>query len=377
MRSRPAERAAACLALVLLATALGSCTAAQRGSGPEGAAPPTAATATATATRAPGSPVSGATSRPPPGPDSPVVLLVSVDGLNPDALTALGPERVPAFTELATGGASTLNARASYEATVTLPNHTSMLTGRTIGGPDGSSVMVNSDPGGTLRDLHGSYVPGVFDVAHDHGQSTAFFAEKSKFAFLMRSWDARHGAPDRVGDDDGRDKVDVSAIGPAAQLLQQVESTLARRRTQLVFLHVAAPDTAGHAHGFMSSAYLDAVVAADREIGAILDLVRSRPALVRTVTVVVTADHGGIGPGHRFARVPGNYTIPFFVWGHATEQGADIYALNSASRRDPGATRPSYDGVQPVRNRDAASLALDLLGLPLLPGTTSPLRVSR
>jgi hypothetical protein len=303
------------------------------------------------------------------------VVIISVDGLNPDALTTLGTSRLPAFAELMAHGASTLNARSSYEATVTLPNHTSLLTGRTIAGPGGSSVMVNNDPGGTLLTMHGSYVPGVFDPAHDHGLRTGFFAEKSKFNFLLRSWDAEHGAPDAVGKDDGPDKVDVSDVAPATRLLPQVVAALNAQSAQLVFLHIAAPDTAGHARGFMSAAYLDAVVAADAEIGKILDLVRSRPALTRSVPVVVTADHGGVPPGHRFADVLGNYRIPFFVWGRGVRPGSDLYRLNAGTRLDPGTGRPAYDGPQPIRNRDGTSLALELLGLPALPGTTSPLAV--
>lgn len=304
-----------------------------------------------------------------------MVVIVSVDGLNPDALRALGPSRVPAFSELAAEGASTLNARASYEATVTLPNHTSMLTGRTIDGRDGASVRFNSDNGSTLAEVHGSYVPGVFDVAHDAGLGTAFFAEKDKFNFLLRSWDATHGAPDAVGADDGPAKLDEHAIAPAASLLPQVTATLSEHRAGLVFLHVAAPDSAGHAHGFMGPAYLDAVVAADREVGELLALVRSRPDLRRSVTLIVTADHGGVPPGHATRTVLGNYRIPFYVWGRGVRPGSDLYALNAGVRRDPAAGRPSYAGVQPIRNRDAASLALDLLGLPGLPDTTSPLRL--
>jgi predicted AlkP superfamily pyrophosphatase or phosphodiesterase len=301
--------------------------------------------------------------------------VVSVDGLNPDAITTLGQSRLPALTELAAEGASTLNARSSYEATVTLPNHTSILTGRTIAGPEGSSVTVNNDPGGTLENLHGSYVPGVFDVAHDHGFGTGFFAEKTKFNFLLRSWDAQHGAPDIVGEDNGSDKVDAGDVAPATRLLPQLSAALTDQSAQLLFLHIAAPDTAGHAQGFMSAAYLEAVVDADAEIGEILDLVRARPALQRSVTIVVTADHGGVPPGHRFVSVLGNYRIPFFVWGRGVRPGSDLYRLNAGARLDPGTARPAYRGSQPVRNRDAASLALDLLGLPALPGTTTPLRV--
>ena len=37
-----------------------------------------------------------------------------------------------------------------------------------------------------------TYVPGVFDVVHDGGRSTGFYATKDKFNFLIRSWNANN-----------------------------------------------------------------------------------------------------------------------------------------------------------------------------------------
>ena len=51
----------------------------------------------------------------------------------------------------------------------------------------------------------------IFDVVHDHGGSTALYATKHKFQFYVRSWNV-HGAPDRVGSDDGRAKIDNVVI---------------------------------------------------------------------------------------------------------------------------------------------------------------------
>jgi len=76
-------------------------------------------------------------SRPAPAaaaPGAPVtrVLAVSIDGLRSSAITQLGRAGTPTLHRLMTQGASTLNARTEREMTVTLPNHTGMVTGRRI-----------------------------------------------------------------------------------------------------------------------------------------------------------------------------------------------------------------------------------------------------
>lgn len=298
----------------------------------------------------------------------PVVLVISVDGLHPDAIGMLGRSGAPALHRLLSEGASTLNARTAVESTRTLPNHTGMLTGRGVDGRRGHGVTFNDDDGETLEDTHGSYVPGMFDVAHDRGLQTAFFAEKDKFHYLLRSWDEKHGRKDVTGSDHGRDKTDVDRIGDARQIVAAVEQTLLDGRTDLIFLHLSAPDRAGHDAGWLSDRYLAAVQSADASIGAILAVVDAHPRLRGRVTVVATADHGGT-PGatkHNAEDDLANHRIPFIAWGRGVEPGTDLYAMN-AGRRDPEDGRPGYAGPQPIRNLDVAGAALRLLGLPQLP----------
>src|SRR5436190_1290294 len=60
------------------------------------------------------------------------VVVISVDGLNPTALTRLGRAKTPTYHRLIDEGASTLNARTEVEKTITLPNHAGMVTSRRI-----------------------------------------------------------------------------------------------------------------------------------------------------------------------------------------------------------------------------------------------------
>ena len=134
-------------------------------------------------------------------------------------------------------------------------------------------------------------------------------------------------------------------------------------------LHLPSPDAVGHAQGYMSPAYLDAVTATDRLIGRLLDAIAARPSLAASTVVVVTSDHGGLGLSHSDATRAVNYTIPFFVWGRGIRAGADLYALNP-DRANPGTSRPTYAvAVQPIRNAEAGNLVTELLGLRAIPGS--------
>ena len=90
--------------------------------------------------------------------------------------------------------------------------------------------------------------------------------------------------------------------------------------------------------------------------------------------VVVTADHGGLGPSHLDPRRFANFRVPFLVWGAGVAAGADLYAINP-TYADPGKARVGYDAaLQPVRNGDVGNLVLDVLGLPPIPQQRARLR---
>lgn len=119
------------------------------------------------------------------------VIAVSIDGLNPAALSTLGPEGTPTLHRLIDDGASTLNARTEREQTDTLPNHTGMVTGRWIAAAKGGhGVTWNDDrmrpP--TVHEAAGQTVASVFNVVRRAELSTAVFAGKQKFSLFERSW---------------------------------------------------------------------------------------------------------------------------------------------------------------------------------------------
>jgi hypothetical protein len=318
------------------------------------------------------------------------VIHISVDGANAILLADLlaGDSRgeYPNLVRMIDEGASTLNARTDFTHTNTLPNHTSQITGRPVTRPAGQAKTVhhgytqNSTPG--LGDtLHNSgnpnvsYIASVFDVVHDHGLSTALYASKKKFMLFDQSYD--DDAPDLVGPDDGADKIDTyfqwpsGSPGNAAEMHARFLADMAVERFNYVFLHYRDPDSAGHGRGWGSPAWKASIAAIDGYVGDILALVEGDAELAGRTAILLTSDHGGRGTEHGESSNPYVYTIPFLVWGPGVPAGTDLYTLNAATRLDPGTGRPDYDAPrQPIRNGDSGNLALSLLGLPAVPGSS-------
>jgi hypothetical protein len=307
-------------------------------------------------------------------------LLISVDGLRSDALIAGPADDLPNFQRLRRG-ASTLNARTDPDWTVTLPNHTAMITGRFVEGETGHAWTKNdeADRGETLHKNKGAYIAGIFDVAHDRGFFTGLYAGKKKFAIYDESWDELSGAPDTTGPDDGKRKIDQWDFrDKSADLADDVITALTTKtKRKLLFVHFAVTDLTGHAYGWdltKGSRYSKAVAEVDRELGRILDAIEQTESLRGKTAIVLTADHGGGAPfrSHDQPHMWVDYIIPFVVWTSREDTPRDLYAINAATRRDPGLSRPRRDdaGLPPIRNGDAGNLVLTLLGLPAIPGST-------
>ena len=307
------------------------------------------------------------------------VIQISVDGLGSAWLEPLlKAGELPNFARLEREGASTHNARTDYDMTITLPNHTCMVTGRPVQDRSignravaGHVWKLNGDD--QPENLHGnrhSYIASAFDVAHDHGLRTALLATKTKFKIYDNSYDGSSGASDTTGIDNGRDKIDFYLISEANSptLLTALLGMMKSEPANYAFVHFHDADQAGHKHNWGSPEYNAAVKAVDGYLGAILDLVTTDPQLRGKTVVIVSADHGGSGNNHGENANPLNYTIPFFVWGAGVEQAKDLYALNPQARKDPGTGRPDYtEEPQPIRNGDGGNLAMSLLGLPAIP----------
>lgn len=253
----------------------------------------------------------------------PRVILISVDGLRPDAITA---ETAPNMAALRDAGAHAERALNDLPS-VTLPNHTSMLTGVSS---EVHGVLVNTTiPGHTKT-------PTVFHFTHNAGLRCAFFATKEKLNYLA--------PPDDVETTFN----DADMAKTTSELLTQLSAT----GPDLIFLHLREPDSTGHAKKWMSPEYLEAVGRSDEQIGRIREAVGAdlSDGAGRPTYIIITADHGGDGLSHA-VNIEQNRRIPWIVAGPGIAAGRTL--------------------TQDVTTLDTAPTVLFLLGIPTpanLPG---------
>ena len=259
---------------------------------------------------------SGPPAAPPkPLPDASIsrhVVVVSVDGLRPDAINAYGASTLQ---RLIREGSYTL-AASTIHPSKTLPSHTSMLTGQP---PERHGVLWNNV---TSADTDAIELPNIFSVARAHGYSTAAFFSKAKFQPLQLEGTLDYSqAP---GGWFGR--------WSSERTIRDVANYLERARPNVLFVHLTDPDAAGHRDGWMSDEYGRAVASADAAITRLLDL--SAQAFGNgNFSLIVTADHGGHDKNHG-SRDPLDVTIPWIAWGKGVKQGAletHVQTMDTAS----------------------------------------------
>ncbi len=250
------------------------------------------------------------------------VLVVSVDGLRPDAL---GATHTPTLHRMMETGSYSLSANTIMPSN-TLPSHTSMLTGEP---PERHGVSWNNVPAAKFDTVE---VPTIFGVARANGYRTAAFFSKSKFHTLQRAGTLDYSqAP---GGWFGK--------WSSKRTVADVEGYLEEARPNLLFVHLSDPDTAGHDSGWMSSEYRSAVAVADGAVARLL-AAADKAYGAGNFSVIVSADHGGHGKGHGSDN-PLDVTIPWIVWG----RGVKSAELKTVA----------------IQTMDTASTALWLLGLP-------------
>ena len=237
-------------------------------------------------------PTASQTASPTPGPIVRRVLILSIDGLRPDAIS-LAP--MPNLQALMLTGAYTLTAQTIFPS-VTLPAHTSMLTGLC---PSKHGVDWND----YLPDKGYAKGVGLFNLAHAAGLKTVMFVGKEKLRQITEPAN-----------------VDIF------RYINDRDVVIAQRITEefpvdfgLMFVHFATPDAMGHVYGWMSPQYISVVQRADEALGTILKALDDH-GLRQETLIIVTADHGGHAQTHG-SRMPEDMTIPWVISGPGVRPG--------------------------------------------------------
>jgi predicted AlkP superfamily pyrophosphatase or phosphodiesterase len=249
------------------------------------------------------------------------VVIISVDGLRPDAI---GKFAAPTIQRLMREGSYAPDAQTVLPST-TLPSHTSMLTGVD---PDAHGITWNTDEPdrGYVR------VPTVFGLARAAGFRTSAFFGKSKLNHIHSP-----ATLDYVHALDGQ----LPWRRSGERTARLVGEHLEQARPNVLFVHLIDTDYAGHLFGWMGRFYGQAVRDADAAVAALL--VHADAHFGRgQYTVILTADHGGHARTHG-TDAPEDTTIPWIVWGEGVRAGTQL--------------------PFGIRTTDTAATALWLLGL--------------
>jgi predicted AlkP superfamily pyrophosphatase or phosphodiesterase len=256
------------------------------------------------------------------------VFIVSFDQGNPELIRT---NDLPTFHQMATEGAHTWNAYTIVPS-LTLPSHTSMLTGV---GPQVHQILWND-----YRPTNGVVkIPTIFSLAKERGLKTAMFVGKEKFKHLELP-----GTIDTLvwpqPDDD------------AKSVAKAFAAEFEKSKPNLTFIHFRDPDTVGHKTGAYSPEKIQALKDCDEALQTIQEAVAAAGVLKDSV-FILTADHGSHDSKNREGKTIGSHSdarpedvlIPWVAWGKGVKKDFTITA--------------------PVLQYDTAATALLLLKVPL------------
>jgi arylsulfatase A-like enzyme len=255
-----------------------------------------------------------ATPEPAPPPNVERVIVISLDGTRPDAVQQAN---TPTLHRLAEEGAVDWEAM-TVNPSVTLPAHTSMLTGLSV-----------EEHGVTFNDMStGCAViePLTFvSIAADAGYKAAMVVGKEKFCIY-----------------DQRETVDYTFATEGDRSVVDRVIELLDDGTQVIFAHFPNPDFFGHGEGWMSEIYINELNSTDFQVGRIVDELERLDILDQTL-IIITADHGGHDTTHG-TTMPEDMHIPWIIFGAGVRSGTLLHGITNA---------------------DAAATALWALGLPI------------
>ncbi len=222
------------------------------------------------------------------------VLLISIDGMRPDALhnTEYGKylESVCSYS---------LNAKTVYPS-ITLPCHMSMF--HSVEPADHGVIENRYTPNSELGH-------GIAEELSEANKKTAIFFNWSPINNVVKPGKnvySKFVDPSQIGWEEANKKTTKACI-----------DYITNNKVDFTFLYLGFLDEWGHAYGWLSDEYYYAL----NESLALVKQVISH--LSDDYTVIITTDHGGKNKGHGSNSVE-DMTIPIFVMGEKYIKGKNF-----------------------------------------------------
>jgi len=255
------------------------------------------------------------------------VIIVGIDGLSPRGLDA---GQTPHLNRLLRRGSYTFHARGVLP-TSSSPNWGSMITGAA---PTQHGITSNAwqpwnraiEPAGIGP---GDIFPTIFAWTRAQRPDAVIG--------VVYDW----GGFGRLFERSVVD-LDANTEGPEKTMARAIEF-FAQADPDLLFIHLDHVDGAGHAHGWHTPKYYDAVRLADELIGDLIDAIESARRWDSTV-VIVTSDHGGVGRSHGGESMA-ELEIPWVITGAGVASGREI--TRAVNTYDTACTAAGVLGVEP------------------------------
>jgi predicted AlkP superfamily pyrophosphatase or phosphodiesterase len=243
------------------------------------------------------------------------VFIISIDGGKP---AVIAESEAPTLKKIAAEGAVTWQASTIFPS-ITLPSHTSMLTGV---GPDKHQILWNG-----LTPIKGFVkVPTVFSLlkAAEPKAVTAMFVGKVKFRhlWLKNSLDLfDFGGPQSPKPVASAPEIEKDKR-PSAEVASRAADWIKAQKPRLAFIHLTDIDTFGHSNGWGSPEQKEAVKGTDQALGVVWQAIKDAD-LADSSIMLITADHGGHDKTHGL-DIPDDMIIPWVAWGKGVKKNFTI-----------------------------------------------------